>query len=146
MDLQAPTSKMSTTGGSEQGTVFVLDEPEAVRKKVMSAVTDSGSEVARGPGKEGISNLIEVLAVVRGTSAEDIEREFQGSGYGDFKRAVAEAVVGCLGPVRERYSELRGDEAELERVLAGGAEKAREIAAATLADVRDAMGIGPPGR
>jgi len=145
MDLQEPSSKLSTTGRSEQGTVYVLDEPDVVRKKVMSAVTDSGSDVARGPGKEGISNLIEVLAAVRGSTPEAIEHEFDGSGYGDFKRAVAEAVAEYLAPVRERYAGLRADEAELERVLAVGAESARAIAAETLAEVRAAMGIGPAG-
>ena len=143
MDLQDPTRKMSTTGGSEQGTILVLDEEKAMRKKVMSAVTDSGSEVARGPGKEGIGNLIEILAVVRGVERDAIEHEFEGSGYGDFKRAVADAVVELLAPVRERYVELRRDEGELERILAAGAEKARAIAAPTVAEVRDAMGIGP---
>jgi tryptophanyl-tRNA synthetase len=144
MDLQRPDSKMTTTGGTEQGTVLVLDEPDAVRKKIRSAVTDSGTEVRRGPDKEGIVNLIEILAVVRGTAPEDIEREFDGSGYGDFKSAVADAVVEYLAPVRERYSELRPDEDELERTLAAGADKARAIAADTLADVRRAMGVGPP--
>jgi tryptophanyl-tRNA synthetase len=143
MDLQFPDRKMSTTGGSEQGTVLVLDEPETVVKKVRSAVTDSGSEVARGPDKAGISNLIEILAAVRETSPEDIEREFDGSGYGAFKQAVADAVVTYLAPARERYQELRADEQALERILAGGAEKARAIAADTLIDVRRAMGVGP---
>jgi tryptophanyl-tRNA synthetase len=143
MDLQDPTSKMSTTGGSELGTVYVLDEPDAIAKKVRSAVTDSGREVRRGPGKEGIANLIEILAVVRGIAPEEVEREFEGAGYGDFKQAVAEAVIDYLAPVRERYAELRGDEAELERVLGIGAEKARAIASEVVADVRDRMGIGP---
>jgi tryptophanyl-tRNA synthetase len=143
MDLQNPTAKMSTTGGSEQGTVLVLDPADTVRKKVMSAVTDSGAEVVRGDGKEGISNLIEILSVVRGTDPASIESEFNGSGYGDFKRAVADAVVDYLAPVRERYDELRADEAELEAILAGGAEKARAIASETVAEARDAMGIGP---
>jgi tryptophanyl-tRNA synthetase len=145
MDLQQPDSKMTTTGGTEQGTVLVLDPPETVRKKLMSAVTDSGSEVVRAPDKQGISNLIEVLAVVRGVDPDQIEREFDGSGYGDFKAAVAEAVVDYLAPVRERYEELRGDEAELERILGAGAEKARAIAGPTVAEVRDAMGVGPQG-
>jgi tryptophanyl-tRNA synthetase len=145
MDLQDPTSKMTTTGGTETGTVLVLDDPEALRKKVMSAVTDSGTEVARGEGKEGIANLIEILAVVRDVDPGAVEREFQGSGYGDFKRAVADEVVAYLAPTRERYADLRGDEAELERLLELGAEKARAIAAETLAEVRDAMGIGPTG-
>jgi tryptophanyl-tRNA synthetase len=144
MDLQAPDSKMATTGGSEQGTVFVLDEPDVVRKKVRSAVTDSGTEVRRAPDKEGISNLIEILAVVRGADPGDVEREFDGSGYGDFKGAVADEIVGYLAPVRERYAERRADEPGLERILAGGAERARAIAADTLADVREAMGVGPP--
>ncbi|MET0731219.1 MAG: tryptophan--tRNA ligase [Solirubrobacterales bacterium] len=143
MDLQQPDSKMTTTGGTEQGTVLVLDPPETVRKKLMSAVTDSGSEVVRAPDKQGISNLIEVLAVVRDVDPDQIEREFDGSGYGDFKAAVAEAVVDYLAPVRERYEELRGDQAELERILEAGAEKARAIAGPTVAEVRDAMGVGP---
>ena len=144
MDLQEPTRKMSTTGASEQGTVYVLDEPDAVTKKLKSAVTDSGREVRRGEGKEGIENLIEILSVVRGTDADAIEAEFSGKGYGDFKGAVAEAVVEYLAPVRERYAELRADEAELERLLTLGAHKARAIAASTLADVRDAMGVAEP--
>ena len=143
MDLQDPTSKMSTTGGSEAGTVLVLDEPARIMKKFKSAVTDSGSGVHRGPGKEGIANLIDVLAAVRGSTPEAIESEFEGSGYGDFKSAVAEAVVSYLAPTRERYAELRSDEAELERLLEKGAEKASEIASGTLADVRDVMGVGP---
>ena len=144
MDLQHPTNKMATTGGSGQGTVYVLDEPEAVTKKLKSAVTDSGTEVKReGEGKEGIANLIEILAVIRGTDMDAIEKEFEGSGYGDFKGAVAEAVVEFLAPVRERYAEIRPDEGALESTLAEGAEKAREIAVGTLAEVRSAMGIGP---
>jgi len=143
MDLQDPTTKMSTTSGSEQGTVHVLDEPSAIQKKVKSAVTDSGSGVHRGEGKEGIANLIDVLAAVRGSTPDVVESEFEGSGYGDFKGAVAEAVVDYLTPTRERYEELRPDEPELERILAQGAEKAREIAAGTLADVRKMMGVGP---
>ena len=144
MDLQAPDRKMATTGGTEQGTVYVLDEPAAVETKVRSAVTDSGSEVARGPGKEGIANLIEILAAVRGSTPEEVEREFADSGYGAFKAAVAEAVTAYLAPARERYEQLRVDEAALEAVLAGGAAKARAIASRTLSDVRDAMGVGPP--
>jgi len=143
MDLQEPTSKMSTTGGSESGTVLVLDDPKTVTKKIKSAVTDSGSEVKRGEGKEGIANLIQILAVARGSSEEEVEREFEGSGYGDFKGAVAEAVVHFLAPVRERYEELRPDEAALEQALEAGAEKARALASPTLAEVRSAIGIGP---
>jgi tryptophanyl-tRNA synthetase len=144
MDLQDPTSKMSTTAGGEAGTVYVLDGPEAIGKKLRSAKTDSGREVARGEGKEGIENLIEILAVVRGSTPEEIESEFAGSGYGDFKGAVGDAVADYLAPIRERYAELRPDEAELERALRAGAERARDIAAPVLADVRDAMGVAEP--
>jgi tryptophanyl-tRNA synthetase len=143
MDLQFPERKMSTTGGSPQGTVYVTEEPASILKKVRSAVTDSGSEVVRAPDKPGISNLIDILAAVRGSSPEEVEASFNGSGYGAFKQAVADAVVEYLAPVRERYQELRGDESELERILAVGAEKARAIASETMVDVRQAMGVGP---
>jgi len=143
MDLQAPDRKMSTTGGTAQGTVLVLDEPDVIAKKVRSSVTDSGSEVRRGPDKAGISNLIDILAAVRGIEPDAVEGEFDGAGYGAFKQAVADAVVEYLAPVRQRYHELRADEAELERVLEAGAGKARAIATDTMEDVRRAMGVGP---
>jgi tryptophanyl-tRNA synthetase len=145
MNLQDPETRMSTTYGSEQGTVFILDPADVVRKKFRSAVTDSGTEVRRGPEKAGITNLIEILSVVRDLAPEEVEREFDGQGYGDFKGAVAEAVTEYLAPVRERYEELRTDEAAIEATLADGAEKARALASQTLADVRSAMRIGPPG-
>ena len=148
MDLQEPENKMSTTSGSENGTVYVLDEPDRIRKKFRSAVTDSGREVRRaGPGepaKAGIENLIDILCVVRDETPEAIEREFEGAGYGDFKGAVGDAVADFLAPVRERYAELRDDTAELERVLAAGAGRARELAAPVLGDVREAMGVAEP--
>ncbi len=142
MDLQEPERKMSTSNASEAGTVYVLDEPEAIRKKLGSAVTDSGREVRRGPDKAGIANLIDLYAVARGIGQDEVEREFEGAGYGDFKKAVAETVVEYLAPVREGYAALRPDEAALEAALAAGAEKAREIAAPVLADVRERMGYG----
>jgi tryptophanyl-tRNA synthetase len=144
MDLQEPERKMSTTGGTEAGTVYVLDEPDAIRKKLGSAVTDSGREIVRAPDKPGVANLIDVLAVARGVDPAEIEREFADSGYGDLKQAVAESVVELLAPVRERYAELRPDERALEETLAAGAEKARAIASKTLADVRERMGVGGP--
>src|SRR5215211_4568338 len=144
MNLQEPTSRMSTTYGPEQGTVYILDDADAVRKKGRSAVTDSGTEIRRAPDKPGITNLVDVLAVIRATDPEAVESDFEGSGYGDFKRAVADAVVDFLAPVRERYADLRPDEDAIETALATGAEKARAIASDTLVDVRHAMGIGPP--
>jgi tryptophanyl-tRNA synthetase len=146
MDLQDPTAKMSTTGGSEQGTVYVLDEPAAIEKKFKSAVTDSGSEVKRGPEKPGIGNLIEILAAVRDLDPAAVESEFSDARYGEFKGAVAAAVIDYLAPVRERFQELRADESALELVLADGARRAKEIAVVTLADVREHMGVGAPRR
>jgi tryptophanyl-tRNA synthetase len=145
-DLQEPQRKMSTTGGTDQGTVYVLDEPDVVLRKFKRAVTDSGTEIRRGDDKPGVSNLVEILAVARGVGPEAVEREFAGARYGDFKVAVAEAVADWLAPVRERYHELRGDEARIEEILGAGAEKARALAAETVADVRRAMGVGPPSR
>jgi len=145
MDLQDPVRKMSTTGGSELGTVYVLDGPAAILKKFKSAVTDSGREIERSPEKPGVSNLIEILAVARETTPEQVEADMrEARGYGDLKIAVAEAVTEMLAPVRERYVELRADEQALEAVLVGGAERARAIASGTLADVRQCMGVGPP--
>jgi tryptophanyl-tRNA synthetase len=143
-DLQDPTRKMSTTGSTAQGTLYVLDEPDAIRKKLGSSVTDSGREIVRRADKPGVTNLIDILAVARGSEPATIEAEFEGAGYGDFKQAVGEAVVEMLAPVSERYADLRPDEVALEAVLAAGAEKARAIAAPTLADVRERMGIGAP--
>jgi tryptophanyl-tRNA synthetase len=146
MDLQDPTKKMSTTAGSEQGRVYVLDEPKAIEKKFKSAVTDSGSEVRRAPEKPGIANLIEILAAVRGSDPAAIEAEFADARYGEFKTAVAEAVVEYLAPVREGYERLRADEGELESILAAGAARADVMAAETLEDVRELMGVGAPRR
>jgi tryptophanyl-tRNA synthetase len=144
MDLQQPTVKMSTTAGSEQGLVYVDDEPDAIRSKLKRAVTDPGRDVLRAEDKPGISNLIEILSVVRDADPAEIEAEFDGRGYGDLKQAVGEAVVDFLAPVRERYAELRPDEGALEAVLQEGAERARVLAEETMVEVRRAMGVGPP--
>jgi tryptophanyl-tRNA synthetase len=143
MDLQNPEAKMSTTGGSEAGLVYIDDEPDAIVKKIKRAQTDSGTDIVRGPDKAGITNLIDIYSVARGVDAEQVEREFAGQGYGAFKQAVGEATAELLAPVRERYRELRADEAAIERALAQGAEQAREIAVPVMADVRSVMGIGP---
>jgi tryptophanyl-tRNA synthetase len=143
MDLQEPTNKMSTTGGTPEGTVLVLDEPAMVERKIKRAVTDSGTDIVRAPDKPGVTNLIDILAVARSTTPEEVERDMQSArGYGDLKAATAQAVVEMLTPVRERYAELRPDEAQLEAILAEGAEKAAAMARETLADVRAAMGFG----
>lgn len=148
MDLQEPTRKMSTTGGTAEGTVYVLDEPAAITKKFKRAVTDSETDIRFDrQAKPGVSNLLEILAVARGCSVDDaVASMADARGYGDLKVATAEAVVALLDPVRERYAELRPDEAAIEEILAAGAEKARAIAADTLADVRARMGVGPAPR
>jgi tryptophanyl-tRNA synthetase len=144
MDLQEPTNKMSTTGGTPEGTVLVLDEPATIEKKVKRAVTDSGTDIVRGPDKPGVTNLIDILAVARGTTPEAVEEEMRSArGYGDLKAATAAAVVEMLAPLRERYADLRGDEARLDEILAEGAVKAEAMARETLADVRAAMGFKP---
>src|SRR5512132_1189878 len=144
MDLQDPTKKMSTTGGTPQGTVRLLDDPDTLRKKFRSAVTDSGRDVRRGDDKAGITNLIEILSVATGKSPEDIEAEYDGSGYGTFKEDVGEAVVALVVPVQERYAQLRADETELRRLLQLGAEKARNASAPTLGTMYERMGFLRP--
>jgi tryptophanyl-tRNA synthetase len=146
MDLQHPENKMSTTTGSVEGTVYVTDDVGAIEKKFKRAVTDSGSEVRRAAEKPGITNLIEILAAVRGQTPMQVEDQMKDARYGELKGAVAAAVIDYLAPVRERYSELRADEGKLEAILADGASRAREIAGETLVDVRERMGVGPPRR
>ncbi|MCU0257963.1 MAG: tryptophan--tRNA ligase [Solirubrobacteraceae bacterium] len=146
MDLQDPTRKMSTTGGSEEGTVLVLDEPKVIEKKIKRAVTDSDDPPAirRGEDKPGVTNLIDILAACSDRTPREVVASLADArGYGDLKAATADAVIAELTPVRERYAELRPDEAALEAILAAGAERAREIVRGTLADVRGAMGVGP---
>jgi tryptophanyl-tRNA synthetase len=144
MDLQEPERKMSTTGGTPQGTLKLLDEPDVLRKKVKSAVTDSGREVRHAADKPGVSNLIEIMAMATGEPIEAIEARYDGQGYGPFKADVAEAVVELVTPIQRRYHELRADQGELERLLARGAEKAREASAPTLRAMYDRMGFVPP--
>jgi tryptophanyl-tRNA synthetase len=145
MDLQEPTNKMSTTGGSLEGTVLVLDDPATIEKKIKRAVTDSGSDIVRAPDKPGVTNLIDILAVARGTTPEAVEDDMRSArGYGDLKAATAQAVVEMLAPVRERYADLRADEPRLDAILAEGAERASEMATVTLSDVRAVMGYSPP--
>jgi tryptophanyl-tRNA synthetase len=144
MDLQEPDRKMSTTGGTAQGTVGILDPPETIAKKFRSAVTDSGRDVVYDPGeKPGISNLIEIMHVATGEPIDAIEARYDGQGYGAFKQDVGEAVIALLEPIRERYREMRADEGELRRLLARGAEKAREESAPTLRSMYERMGFVP---
>lgn len=143
MDLQEPTRKMSTTGGTPQGTILLVDPPDVIRKKFRTAVTDSGHEVRRAADKPGISNLVEIMSVATGEPMEAIEDRFDGQGYGLFKDAVADAVVGVVEPIRTRYQELRSDPEELQRLLREGAGKAAAAAEPTLRLMYERMGFVP---
>jgi tryptophanyl-tRNA synthetase len=144
-NLQEPERLMSTTRGAPQGVVRMIDEPDVVRKKFKTAVTDSGTDVRHDPAeKAGISNLIEIMAVVTGTTIADVEARYDGHGYGQFKGDVGDAVVELFIPIQQRYQELRADEGELRRLLAVGAAKAREASAPTLEAMYERMGFVRP--
>jgi tryptophanyl-tRNA synthetase len=146
MDLQDPTIKMSTSMPlAARGVVRILDEPDTIRRKFKTAVTDPGREVKHDPAaKPGVSNLIEILTVATGESVEDVEARYDGQGYGAFKNDVAEAIVELLAPIQERYRELRADDRELHRLLAIGAEKARNASEPTLRSMYERMGFVMP--
>jgi tryptophanyl-tRNA synthetase len=141
MDLQEPERKMSTTDGTPQGTVLILDEPDVVRRKFKTAVTDSGRDVIRSPEKPGVTNLVEIMTVATGEEPEAIEARYGSDGYAQFKEDVGEAVIALIAPVQERYRDLRGDEDELRRLLSVGAEKARSTSAPTLQAMYERMGF-----
>ncbi len=143
-DLQNPESKMSKSGESPQGIVWLLDDPAITAKKIKSAVTDTERDIRFDPAnKAGISNLLGILSLLGGSTVGALETEFAGKGYGDLKSAVADAVVAEFEPIRARAMELLSDTAELDRLLAANAERANEIAEATLGRVYDAMGFLP---
>ncbi len=140
-DLQEPEKKMSTTGGTDSGTVFLLDSADEIRRKFKTAVTDSGREIRHAEDKPGVSNLVEVMTVATGESIAEVEARYDGQGYGAFKADVAEAVVALLEPIQARYREIREDDAELRRLLALGADKARAVSEPTLETMYERMGF-----
>jgi tryptophanyl-tRNA synthetase len=143
-DLQNPTAKMSKSGESPQGIIWLLDDPAVTAKKIKSAVTDTDRDIVFNPdSKAGVSNLLGIFSLLTGTSIPALETEFAGRGYGDLKGSVADAVVAEFEPIRARALELLSDPAELDRMLAVNAERANEIAEATLARVYDAVGFLP---
>jgi tryptophanyl-tRNA synthetase len=143
-DLQNPGSKMSKSGDAPNGIIWMLDDPSLSAKKIKSAATDSGREVRFDVvEKPGISNLLTIYSVLSGIPIPSLETEFEGKGYGDFKSALADVVVDTFGPIRARALELLDDPAELDRVLAGNADRASEVAEATLAKVYDRIGFLP---
>jgi len=143
-DLQNPESKMSKSGESPQGIVWLLDDPTTVAKKIKSAVTDTDRDIRFDPAnKEGVSNLLGILSLLGGTPIDRLEEEFAGKGYGDLKGSVADAVVAEFEPIRARTLDLLADPAELDRMLAVNADRANQIAEATLTRVYDAVGFLP---
>jgi tryptophanyl-tRNA synthetase len=145
MNLQEPDVKMSKSRGAESGTLLMLDPPDTIRKKLKTAVTDSGADVRYDPEeKPGISNLIELMTVVTGDSIQAVEARYDGSGYGRFKEDIAEAIIEVLDPIRKRYEDLRADVDELDRMLKIGAEKAREASTPTLELMYERLGFARP--
>jgi tryptophanyl-tRNA synthetase len=143
-DLQDPSSKMSKSTSSTRGIIEILDPPEAIRDRISLAVTDGGADIiADEAAKPGITNLLRIFAALSGDSTENIAARYSGSGYGIFKRDLAEVVIGSLTPVRERASKLLNDEKELDMMLAHGAVRARSVAERTKADVMDRVGFLP---
>jgi tryptophanyl-tRNA synthetase len=141
-NLQEPERLMSTTRGAPQGVVRMVDDPDVIRKKFKTAVTDSEKEIRHDPeAKPGISNLLEIMSVATGDPVAELERRYDGAGYGQFKEDVGEAVVTLLEPIQECYRDLRADERELQRLLAVGAEKARRASEPTLEAMYDRMGF-----
>jgi tryptophanyl-tRNA synthetase len=144
-DLQDPTAKMSKSAATNSGVIDILDSADVNVKKIKSAVTDTGKEVVFDEkNKPGISNLLTIHSSLSGKSISDLENEFAGKGYGDFKSAVAEVVTDFFAPVRLRTQELLADETALLQLLAVGSQKARDVAAKTLAQTYSALGLVPP--
>jgi len=146
-DLQEPTSKMSKSAASDKGLINLLDEPKATVKKIKSAVTDDGSVIAYDrEAKPGVSNLLSIYSAMTGESIDSLVKRYEGKMYGHLKVDLADVVVEKLSPLRERTLELMADPAELDRLLALGAQKAREIATVTIENVYDKVGFLPAQR
>jgi len=142
-DLQDPTKKMSKSL-PPAGTIGVMDDPAAIRKRIKAAVTDTERDIRASEDKPGVTNLLTILAAVSDTTIEQLEKEFAGSGYGDLKNAVADAVVAELTPIRERFGELMADGTAVGEALTAGAHRAREVAGPTMQAVRERVGFLPP--
>jgi tryptophanyl-tRNA synthetase len=141
MGLDDPTKKMSKSDDAPNRSVFLFEEPDAIRKKVARATTDSQREIRFDPSRPGIFNLLTIYRLLSEESAATIEARYEGKGYGDFKRDLGDLIVEKVTPIRERYAELTGDPAQLDRLMAEGAERARAIADPVLARVKKAAGL-----
>src|SRR5271167_3460799 len=144
-DLQDPTAKMSKSSSSPQGIVDVLDEPDVIRRKIARAVTDPGSEVRADPeAKPGVTNLLRIYSALSGEPVATLEAKYAGAGYGGFKKDLAEVVVAAFAPIREKTQQILADEAGLDRLLADGAARARQVAGPTMTTVRERIGLLKP--
>lgn len=141
MDLQYVDRKMSKSGDSPQGTIDLADDDAATARKIMRAVTDSGGDVRAADDKPGVSNLLDLLSAVTGSTVDELEQRYDGQGYGTFKREVAEAVNGVLRPVRARHAELSADPGAVAELLRKGADRARDVSASTMTTVRERVGL-----
>lgn len=141
MSLQDPNKKMSKSDSDTRATIFLLDEPSVIRKKIMSAVTDLEKEICLREDKPGVSNLLRILSALTHRSIADLENEFLGKGYGDFKKSVAEAVIALVEPIQTRYKELMADPMELQSILKKGAVEAQVVANETLREVYERVGF-----
>jgi len=142
MSLQDPESKMSKSADDPKGTIDLLDKPKVIRNKVMSAVTDTGSEITAKPDKAGITNLLTIYSVLSDQPIQELENKYQGKGYGDFKNDLAEVVVNFLEPIQEKYHQIREDKDYLDQVLKDGLAKAKPISEKTLEKAYKSMGLG----
>ena len=146
MALDDPTEKMSKSAPRPASKILLVDPPDLIRKKIRSAVTDSGRDIRATPDKPALTNLLTIFSLAEGTPVPELEERFSSAGYGDFKQALAEALVARMEPIQKRLEEFLGDLAETERLLEAGAERAAGVAEETMTRVRDVTGLGPrPG-
>ena len=143
MALDDPTEKMSKSAPRPASKILLVDPPDLIRKKIRSAVTDSGKEIRATPDKPALTNLLTIFSLAEGTPVPELEDRFSSAGYGDFKQALGDALVARMEPIQKRLEELMGDLAETERLLEAGAEKAARVAEGTMERVRDVTGLGP---
>ncbi|ADL50420.1 tryptophan--tRNA ligase [Clostridium cellulovorans] len=146
MDLQEPTKKMSKSTENPNGCIYILDPPEVIRKKIARAVTDSIGVVKYSDEQPGVQNLMSILSTITGMSYDEIEKKYEGKGYGDFKKDVAEAIVAELEPLQSKVKELLADKKQLEEIYSKGAQKANYVATKTLRKMQKKIGFIPVSR
>ena len=142
MDIQNPGNKMSKSSEGKSGVIHILDNPDIIKNKIKKAVTDSGSEIKSGPDKPALTNLLTIYSLTSGKVIEQIESEYIGKGYADFKAGLAESVVEFLKPIQVKYQEIISDHDYLDKILADGLEKAKEVSSKKIREVEEIVGLG----